>query len=378
MERSNREIPDCVEEPLKPNLYNVIKDRLILIGIVLAVFFWILESVIHAYVFHDKNFIDQFLRPDVNEIWMRLVVCIILICFSVYANLIIKQLRQVKSKLQQFNDELEFRIIERTSELNKTNEKLLAEIAERKKAENQARIRQMELFHVSRISTIGEMASSFAHELNQPLCAILGCSELCLQNNRQGIKNTEQFNENLETIMKQTERAGNIVHRIRDFVKKQDSHREPVDINNLIRETLNFIDTDIRHNDIKVNRELSEQIPKVIADSIQIQQVLINLLRNALESMAATEVEKRSLTIRTSHTSVDSSNSIKVMICDNGSGFKPEIKEQLFRPFFSTKSEGLGIGLSISHSIIEAHKGEIWAKCNSECGSTFCFTLPTA
>jgi C4-dicarboxylate-specific signal transduction histidine kinase len=217
------------------------------------------------------------------------------------------------------------------------------------------------------------MASSLAHELNQPLCAILSCSDLCLQSSRQGIKNLEQFNENLETIATQAELAGNIIRRTRGFVKKQDSHLEPVDINNLIRETLNFMDADIRHSGIKVSLELSEQGPKVMADPIQIEQVLLNLLRNATEAMSDIDVEKRSLTI---HASADSNNSIKVMIRDSGHGLTPEVKEQLFNPFFSTKSDGLGIGLSISHSIIEAHKGEIWAKSNSDCGSTFGFTLP--
>ncbi|MHC4559896.1 MAG: PAS domain S-box protein, partial [Planctomycetota bacterium] len=133
---------------------------------------------------------------------------------------------------------------------------VIEDITDRKRAEEQARVHQVELLHVSRLSTIGEMASSLAHELNQPLCAILGCSELCLENAQQGIKNPEQFNENLKTIATQAELAGNIIRRTRSFVKKQDSHFEPVDINNLIRETLNFMDADIRHRGIKLSLEL--------------------------------------------------------------------------------------------------------------------------
>ena len=248
------------------------------------------------------------------------------------------------------------------------------DITERKLAEEQAEQHKAEFIHVSRLSTIGEMASGLAHELNQPLCAILSCSELCLQNTCQGIKNPELLNENLKTIATQAERAGNIIHRIRGFVQKQDTPREPVDINNLIQETLNFINTDIKHGDIKVNIDIPKKLPKVMADDIQIEQVLINLLLNAIEAMADTDVEKRSLTIKAS----EDSNNIKVMVRDNGHGLIPEIKKQLFNPFFSTKPDGLGIGLSISHSIIEAHNGEIWAKPNPDCGSTFAFTLPVA
>jgi len=250
---------------------------------------------------------------------------------------------------------------------------VVEDITERRRAQEQARLRQTELLHVSRLNTIGEMASSLAHELNQPLCAILGRSELCLQSVKNGIENREQFNENLETIAMQAELAGNIIRRIRSFIKKQDSHRGSVDINDLVRETLNFIDVDIRHNDIKVNVEFSEHLPKVTADAVQIEQVLINLLRNALEAMTDIDVEKRILTI---NTSMDSGNSVKVIVHDTGCGLRSEVKEQLFNPFFTTKSKGLGIGLSISHSIIEAHKGEIWVKSNSDCGSTFGFTLP--
>ncbi len=246
------------------------------------------------------------------------------------------------------------------------------DITERKLAEEQAH--QAELFHISRLNILGEMASGLAHELNQTLCAILSCADLCLRATAGEIKNVDRLNENLRTIETQAERAGNIIQHIRSLVKKKGTQYSAIDINDLIRETLSFIGTDIRRDEIKLSLELSEQMPKVTADPIQIEQVLLNLLRNAIEAMADTDIEKRSLIIQTTN----SGNVVKVVIRDSGNGLTTEVKKQLFNPFFTTKPDGLGVGLSISYSIIEAHHGELWAKANSDRGSTFGFTLPVA
>jgi C4-dicarboxylate-specific signal transduction histidine kinase len=247
------------------------------------------------------------------------------------------------------------------------------DITERKLAEEQAH--QAELFHISRLNILGEMASGLAHELNQPLCAILSCADLCLRATAGEIKNIDRLNENLRTIETQAEQAGNIIQHIRALVKKKDTQHSAIDINDLIRETLSFIDTDIRRDKIKLSLELSEQMPKVTADPIQIEQVLLNLLRNAIEAMAGIDREKRSLTIQTTR---DSENVVKVVMRDSGDGLTAEVEKQLFNPFFTTKPDGLGVGLSISYSIIEAHHGELWAKANPDRGSTFGFTLPVA
>ncbi len=249
----------------------------------------------------------------------------------------------------------------------------LSESIEHKLAEEQAH--QAELFRISRLNIIGEMASGLAHELNQPLCAILSCADLCLRATAGEIKDIDRLKGDLQVIETQAERAGNIIQRIRALVKKQDTQRSDVDINGLIRETLSFIDTDIRRNEIKLSLELSEQMPKVTADTIQIEQVLLNLLRNAIEALAGTDIEKRSLIIQTTR---DSENVVKVVMRDSGDGLTAEVEKQLFNPFFTTKPDGLGVGLSISYSIIEAHHGELWAKSNPDHGSTFGFTLPVA
>jgi len=247
----------------------------------------------------------------------------------------------------------------------------LGRIIERKQAEKEVQQHQAELLHISRLSTIGEMASGLAHELNQPLCAILSCSDLCLRTIK--TQNADKLTENLETIATQAEKAGGIIRRLKDFIQKRQPHRSTININNLIREVVGFVGSDLRHNEIKVDSKLDEQIPMVLADSIQIEQVLLNLIRNAIEAMDSVSSQHRRLIIQTL---VHANNAIEVAVCDTGVGLPSEFIDQIFNSFFTTKPDGLGIGLSISYSIIEAHEGQLWVTANSDCGSTFRFTLP--
>lgn len=248
------------------------------------------------------------------------------------------------------------------------------DITERKQLEEQARQRQGELAHVSRLSTVGEMASGLAHELNQPLCAIQSRADLCLRAIDGRSQNNDKIKENLQTIEGQAERAGNVIRRIKAFVKKREPNRSTVNISNIVRETLAFVDSEIRNHNIKVSLDLLEQIPMVLADRVQIEQVLLNLIRNAVEAMDETEEDKRYLTIKTLK---DSDDTIRVVVRDNGKGLTSEIEERLFDAFFTTKPADLGIGLSISRSIINVHEGELRGQCNPDGkGSTFTFTLP--
>jgi C4-dicarboxylate-specific signal transduction histidine kinase len=250
------------------------------------------------------------------------------------------------------------------------------DITERKEAEERAEKHQAELLRVSRLSTVGEMASGLAHELNQPLTAILTGSGLCLHNAREGVKNVDRLIENLQLIETQAERAGKIIHHLRSLIKKHDAIKTTVNVNDTIREVADFMSSHIRHAEVELDLELPEQTPMVFADTIQIQQVLLNLMRNAIEAMEPVEPQTRRLTIRTS-TSPDNKR-IEVAIRDSGEGFACDNTEMLFDSFFSTKPNGLGIGLSLCRSIIEAHQGQLWAKPNPEGGSTFSFALPVA
>ncbi len=274
-------------------------------------------------------------------------------------NLSIKYVEYLRSnnivRQKAMHDELGIRVKQRTAELANTNEKLEAEA-----------------LHISRLCTIGEMASGISHELNQPLCAILTHTNVCLRAVKTGIKDIDRFTKNLETIASQTKLAGEIIRRIRDFVQKRQPRRTIVDINDIISEVSGFLESDIRHNEIKLELKPAETTPMVLANAIQIEQVLMNLMRNSIEAMENIDAQNRRLTI---HTSLDSGDMLKVAVSDTGVG-PPEISGRMFEPFFSTKPNGLGIGLSISHSIIEAHGGTLSAQANSDGGSTFKFTLP--
>jgi PAS domain S-box-containing protein len=245
-------------------------------------------------------------------------------------------------------------------------------ITKRKKAEKLAQDRQAQLQHVSRLSTVGEMASGLAHELNQPLSAIMSYANASLQSIRSGSSTGEQLTRSIEGVALQSKRAGEIIRRIRDFVRKREPECETVDLNHLIAEAVDFVGDDIRKNEIALELNLAPQIPAVKVDSIQIEQVLLNLVRNALEAMA--DSDQRNLTVSTLF---GNEGLVEVTVCDSGQGLDDESANQVFDPFFTTKEDGLGIGLSISRSIIEAHGGSLWAESNAQGGSTFKFTVPT-
>ena len=275
-------------------------------------------------------------------------------------NLSIKYVEYLQSnnivRQKAMHDELGIRVKQRTAELANTNEKLEAEA-----------------LHISRLSTIGELASGISHELNQPLCAILTHTNVCLRTIKTGIKDTDRFTKNLETIASQTKFAGEIIRRIRGFARKRRSHRTIVDINEVISEVSGFMESDIRHNGIELKLKPAETTPMVLADSVQLKQVLMNLVRNAIEAMENIDAQERRLTI---HTSLASGDMLEVAVSDTGVGLLPEASGRMFESFFSTKPNGLGIGLSISRSIIEAHGGTLSAHANTDGGSRFKFTLP--
>jgi PAS domain S-box-containing protein len=248
------------------------------------------------------------------------------------------------------------------------------DITEFKQIERREREHQAELAHFSRLSTIGEMSSALAHELNQPLCAIASSAKAALRMMKSGDWDSNELLEAMEEAGAQAERAGKIIHRTTKLVRKKEPHRSRVNIENIIDEAIALIEHEALLKGITIQLvEASEKLPMLEADAIQIEQVLLNLLRNSFDAMENINKSEKQVTIGVS---MGEDDTVQVAISDTGEGLPAENIDMVFEHFFTTKSEGLGMGLSISRSIIEAHGGRIWAEHNPAGGATFRFTLP--
>ena len=248
------------------------------------------------------------------------------------------------------------------------------DITEFKQIERREREHQAELAHFSRLSTIGEMSSALAHELNQPLCAIASSAKAALRMMKSGDWDSNELLEAMEEAGAQAERAGKIIHRTTKLVRKKEPHRSRVNIENIIDEAITLIEHEAQLKGITIQLVgPSEKLPMLEADAIQIEQVLLNLIRNSFEAMDNIKCSRHQVTIGVS---MGEDDTVQVAISDTGHGLPAENIDRVFEHFFTTKSEGLGMGLSISHSIIETHGGRIWAERRSAGGATFRFTLP--
>lgn len=244
---------------------------------------------------------------------------------------------------------------------------------QRRQAEQEARTHRDELAHVSRISMMGELATGIAHELNQPLTAIASYSYVAGMILEQSTPDLVKLNEIFGNLESQAFRAGEIVRRLREFVTKADSDRTRVDLNQLVLDVAKFVEPDIRQAGVTLKLSLEESPPLVLADTIQIQQVLVNLIRNAIDAMQETPASDREVSVATR---ILQDGQAEVIVSDRGKGLDKNELEQVFNAFFSTKQEGMGMGLPISRSIVEAHGGKLWSKSNTGPGATFRFTIP--
>lgn len=244
------------------------------------------------------------------------------------------------------------------------------DITERRKHEEDSRIQQEKIQLTSRLTTMGEMASSLAHELNQPLTAIANYNMAIVAMIKSGNISQEKLLSALEKSANQAERAGKIISRIREFVKRSEPRRQSTPVSKIIDNTLDLAEIDARKRRIKIEANVPDDLPNVLADPILIEQVLLNLVKNGLEAMVNSEAD----TLYVNAYLHD--KQIEVRVVDRGHGLKEP--ERLFEPFFSTKSEGLGMGLNICRTIIESHHGRLWAETNPEGGTIFRFLLPCA
>jgi len=247
------------------------------------------------------------------------------------------------------------------------------DITEWKRAEEQLRTTRAELAHVARLTTMGELAASIAHEVNQPLGAIVGNADICLRWLKEEPVDLTMVREALEDIASDGHRASQVISRIRSLVKKQAPAKAPVDLGDIARDVLALVSHEAQRKQVKLGSHLNPSLPPVAADRVQLQQVLLNLAMNAIEAMSEIEVGTRELKVETEVLE----KSVLVTVSDSGPGFDGMQAEQIFKPFHTTKSGGMGMGLPISRSIIESHGGKLWAEPNEHGGAVFKLTLPT-
>jgi len=240
----------------------------------------------------------------------------------------------------------------------------------------EAALRQMqaELVHISRITTLGELVASIAHEVNQPIAGTLASAQAALRWLGAETPNLDNARESLDRIVRDSIRAGAVVGRIRNLIKKAPSREDRVDANAAIREIIELTRSEATKNGVLVRTELSESLPLVRGDRVELQQVILNLVINAVEAMSALTDGPRELQITTSRT--ESSGHALVAVRDTGLGLVPAAEENLFKAFHTTKPKGLGLGLSICRSIVESRGGQMWASANAPRGAVFQFTLP--
>ena len=231
------------------------------------------------------------------------------------------------------------------------------------------------LMHMSRLSSMGEMASGFAHEVNQPLTAINNYAQVCQRLMQRDPINMESLRDGLEKIGVQARRAGDIIARIRSFVKKPDHCLQVVDCNRLVQDVVKLAEVDARHNGMEIHLEIAEDLPAIKVDPVQIQQVALNLVRNGMEAMRDMPNKDIGLWVRTERVDREF---VRISVIDRGYGLADDAEEKLFTPFYTTKDDGMGIGLSVCHSIIQTHGGMLNFIRNPEGGTTFWFTVPVA
>ena len=253
----------------------------------------------------------------------------------------------------------------------------VVDVTSRKQAEDEhERLRQLEadLAHVNRVSMMGEVAASLAHEIKQPITAAMLDADTCVEWLARDQPNLEEARQAASRIILDATRASEIIGRVRSLYTKSEPQRESINVNEVIHEMIGLLGGEIRRHSILIQTDLADDLPPVNADRVQMQQVLMNLMLNAIDAMKEQD-DAADLTVKSR---LNSNEQVLISVSDTGPGLPPGDAERIFDAFFTTKSQGTGMGLSISRSIIESHGGRLWASAHSEAGATFQFTLPSA
>ncbi|MBI1374763.1 MAG: PAS domain S-box protein [Phycisphaera sp.] len=250
----------------------------------------------------------------------------------------------------------------------------IVDISERKRVELELARQRNELAHLSRVTMLGELSGSLAHELNQPLASILSNAQAAQRYMQHATPDLDEVRDILQDIVDQDRRAGQIISRLRSLLHRGEVNRESVELNQLIHDALNLIRSDMINQSVRLEPQFDEGLPLISGDTVQLQQVLINLVMNGCDAMAGSPKPDRRLIVRTT---VDGSD-CHVEVVDHGTGVPDDQLEAIFTPFFTTKSSGMGLGLAVCRTIVDAHGGRLWATNNADRGATIHFTLPIA
>jgi PAS domain S-box-containing protein len=256
----------------------------------------------------------------------------------------------------------------------------IIDLTERKRAEQKLRASeqrlldaQMELAHVTRVTTLGELTASISHEVNQPLAAVVNAAAACKRWLDGATPNLDEARSAVDWIIKESHRAGEVIRRVRALANKNDLEKIPLGINDVVKEAVALVQREMDSHQVLPRIELAPALPSILGDRVQLQQVIINLVMNGIEAMQSVSDRPRQLVLRSQQ---DESHRVLVTVTDSGVGISTENADRLFNAFFTTKSSGMGMGLSICRSIVEAHGGRLWTTANAPHGATFQFTLP--
>jgi C4-dicarboxylate-specific signal transduction histidine kinase len=320
--------------------------------------------------------VAYYIVPPFDSFWMNaqdttyfaaFVVCVLV------ASWVSASKKKSEEALTEARDQLEFRVNERTTELRKSNQELRRSIEEHRKAQQALMKTQAELAHLSRVFTMGELTTSIAHEVNQPLTAVVTNGHACVEWLSANPPELAEARRSAERIIQDGTRAGKVLGHIRSLFRKEAPARDWLNMNDVIQELTVFLRGEALNRRLVLRTDLAIDLPRVRGDRVQLQQVVLNLIINAMEAMRSAPGPAKEIWLRSRREDL---TGIRIVVEDSGVGLSPEIADKIFQPFFTTKDQGIGMGLSISHSIVESHAGRLWAAPGASGGAVFQFTIP--